>query len=140
MGVTLSEDSNWTITDYISIAPGLMVTSDSPAYPGDNVEGVTYVTYGGKTWALLEQGHEYVFEESDINNHFELTAYTHHPMIMGTDSEGNPIINDVVFTKDASGNITGIESVSALGDNLSATNTLKPGINVQKKVVDENNK
>ena len=139
LGVTLTEESGWTITDYISIAPGLMVTSDSPAYPGDDVTGMTYVTWEGKKYALLERGHEYVFEESDINNHFELTAYTHHPMIMGTNTDGTPRIVDVVFTKDDAGNITGIESVSELGDNLSATNTLKPGINIQKKAVDENN-
>jgi pilin isopeptide linkage protein/LPXTG-motif cell wall-anchored protein len=128
MGVMLTEDSGWTVTDYISIAPGLMVTEDSPAYDPD----APHVTYGGKTYAILERGHEYVFEESDINNHFELTAYTHHPMIMGSDG-----LKDVIFTKDASGNITGIESVSAMGDNISATNTLKGGINITKKVVDE---
>ena len=132
LGVTLTEESDWTVTDYIAIAPGLMVTETSPAYDPN----APHFTWEGTTYAMLETGHEYVFEESDINGHFELTAYTHHPMIMGSDSDGNPIIKDVTFTKDASGNITGIEAVAAMGDNLSATNTLKGGINITKKVVD----
>ncbi len=132
LGVTLTEESNWEETDYISIAPGLLVAESSPAYDSTK----TQVTWEGVTYAIMEAGHEYVFEESDINNHFELTAYTHHPMIMGENEDGSLHIVDIVFTKDASGNITGIESVSEMGDNLSATNTLKPGINIQKKVVD----
>lgn len=135
LGLTLTKESDWTETGYIAIAPGLMVDEDSPAYDPE----ATQVTYNGKKYAILEDGHEYVFEENDINNHFELTAYTHHPMIMGEDADGNPHIVDVIFTKDASGKITGIESVSDLSDTLSATNTLKGGINITKKVVDENN-
>ena len=136
MGVTLQKDKNWTETDYISIAPGILVTSDSPAYDASAPQ----VTWEGKTYAMIEKGHEYVFEESEINYHFELTAYTHHPMIMGADADGNLIVNDVTFTKDAEGNITGIESVVPLGDNISATNTLKGGINIEKKVVDTEGK
>ena len=132
MGVTLTEESNWTITDFISIAPGLFVTEDSPAYDPT----APHFEWEGTQWAMLEVGHEYVFEEEDINNHFELISYTHHPMIMGTDASGNPIIKDVIFTKDASGNITGIESVSNMGDNLSATNILKGGVNLYKVVKD----
>ena len=126
LGVTLTEESNWTETAYLSIAPGIMVSSDSPAYDSTKPQ----ITWNGKTYAILETGHDYVFEESDINNHFELTAYTHHPMqIDGT-------VYDVVFTKDSSGNLTGIESATAMTTTLSATNTLKPGVNIQKKVVD----
>ena len=132
MGVTLTEESKWQETDYISIAPGLMVTEDSPAYDPD----ATHVTWNGTTYAIIEDGHDYVFEESDINNHFELTAYTHHPMIMGKNSDGTLHVVDVVFIKDGN-TITGIESVAELGDNLSATNTLKGGINITKKVVNE---
>jgi len=131
IGVTLTEESNWTETDYIYIAPGLLVAEGSAAYDAT----ATQVTWNGTTYAVLEEGHEYIFEESDINNHYELTAYTHHPMIMGTDNAGNLLIVDVTFTKDASGNITGIESVADLGDNISATNTLKGGINIEKKVI-----
>ena len=69
----------------------------------------------GEEYAILEAGHEYVFEEGEINYHFELTAYTHHPMIMGVKSDGTPLIKDVIFTKDSAGNITGIESVPPSG-------------------------
>ncbi|MBQ6670487.1 MAG: VWA domain-containing protein, partial [Firmicutes bacterium] len=125
----------WTETDYLAIAPGIMVTDKSPAWPGDNVEGVTYVTWEETKYAILEEGHDYVWEESEINYHFELTAYHHHPMIMGY-KDGQPITNDVVFTYAADGKtITGIESVKPMTDNLSATNTLKGGINITKKVI-----
>lgn len=131
IGVTLLEEKNWTETDYIAIAPGIMVDEDSPAYDATAPQ----VEWEGKTYAIIEPGHEYVFEESETNVHFELTAYTHHPMIMGSDADGKPIIKDVIFTK--SGNtITGIEAVFDMEDALSATNTLKGGINITKKVVD----
>ncbi len=137
LGVVLEEDSNWTETGYLAIAPGLMVNNESPAYPGDDVEGVTYVEWEGVKYAILEKGHDYVWHESDINNHFELTSYTHHPMIMGHDANNEPIIKDVVFEEDAQGNILSIISVEEMSDTLSATNTLKGGINITKKVVDE---
>ena len=131
VGLTLTEESNWTKTDYIYVAPGLMVTEASPAYDPE----APHVTWEGVTYAILESGHDYVFEESKINNHYELTAYTHHPMIMGVEN-GKPVVKDVVFTKGADGSITGIESVADLNDTISATNTLKGGINIAKKTVD----
>ncbi len=130
LGVTLNAESDWTETDYIHVSPGLMVTQDSPAYDPTK----PHVTWDGKTYAVLESGHDYIFEEESINGHYELTAYTHHPMIMGYEN-GKPVIMDVIFTKDASGNITGIESAKAIGDTISATNTLKGGVDIEKKVV-----
>ena len=132
VGVTLTESSNWTETDYIYIAPGILVDENSPAYDSTKPQ----VTWEGKTYAILEPGHEYIFEESDDNHHYELINYIHHPMVMGSDGHGNPVVRDVTFTKDGSGNITGIASVVALENHLSATNALKGGINISKKVVD----
>ena len=135
MGVTLQESENWEKTDYIAIAPGLMVTSDSPAYPGDDVEDVKYVTWANKKYAIIEDGHDYVFAESESNNHFQLTSYTHHPMIKGETEDGKLNVVDVIFNEDGS-----IKDIIKLTDSLSATNSLKGGINVTKKVVDETGK
>ncbi len=132
VGVTLTESSDWTETNYIYIAPGILVDENSPAYDSTKPQ----VTWEGKTYAILEPGHEYIFEESVDNHHYELINYIHHPMVMGSDGDGNPVVKDVTFTKDGSGNITGIESVVALEDHLSATNALKGGIDISKKVVD----
>ena len=125
-GIELSDANNWKIENYLSIAPGILITKDSPAYK----DGLTEVTYSGTTYYVLETGHDYKFEEKDINNHFELTAYEYHPMIIGN------TVKNVKFTYNASGAITGIEEVSDL-TTISATNTLKGGINLTKKVVDE---
>ncbi len=125
--ILLTETNDWKINPGISVAPGLMVTEDSVAYDPNAPQ----VSYGGVTYAILEAGHEYTFEEKDINNHFELTSYIHHPMKIGD------TVKDVFFSRDADGDITGIERIEDL-DTLSATNTLKGGINIEKKVVDQN--
>ncbi len=136
-GVTLQKDKNWEESDYISIAPGIMVTESSPAYDPSAIQ----VTYNGVKYALIEEGHDYVFEESATDKHFELTAYHHHPMIMGENTDGSMHVVDVIFTYAADGKtITGIEAIKELSDSLSATNTLKGGINITKKVVDESGK
>ena len=125
--VVLSEEDDWKKEDFVSVAPGVMISNPSnPAYE----HGKKFLTYEGKTYAILEDGHDYVFSEEDINNHFELTAYKHHPMII--DGE----VKSVTFTRDADGNITGIKDIYKI-DTLSATNTIKGGINIEKKVVDE---
>ncbi len=128
--IHLTEDNDWKLNDYISVAPGIMISNDSPNY---NLlkAGHTEYSFGGKTYIILETGHDYYFEEEDINGHFELTNYVYHPMIV--DNE----LTNVFFTRDASDNITGIEEFKAM-DSVSATNTLKGGINIQKKVVDKN--
>ena len=132
LGVTLTEASNWTVTNYIYIAPGILVDENSPAYDSTKPQ----VTWKGTKYAILEPGHEYLFEEDEHNVHYELVNYIHHPMVMGNDGHGNPVVKDVTFIKNGSGEITGIESVESMGDNLSATNSLKGGINISKKVVD----
>ena len=125
-GIVLSDENDWKDEDGIFIAPGLMVSTDSPAYSAD----YTQVTYGGKTYAILEEGHDYVFEEKDINSHFELTAYSHHPMLV----DGK--LYYVTFEYDGEGNITAISDMEET-DTLSATNTIKGGANISKVVVDE---
>lgn len=131
LGVTLQEP-NWEKSDYIAVAPGLLVTEDSPAYDATKPQ----YTYDGVTYAMIEPGHDYVFEEDASNIHFELTSYHHHPMIMGENSDKTLNVVDVIFNEDQ----TEILEVRKLTDSLSATNSLKGGINITKKVVGEDGK
>lgn len=126
--IILSKANEWKINDYLAIAPGIMVSENSAAYDTK----YPIVTIDGTKYAILETGHEYEFSEQDINNHFELTNYKYHPMLK--DGE----LRNIRFTKDASGNITGVESDDPIMSSISATNTIKGGINIEKKVIDEN--
>ncbi|MDO4747163.1 MAG: Cna B-type domain-containing protein [Candidatus Saccharibacteria bacterium] len=128
--IHLTEGNNWKLNDYISIAPGIMISNTSANYNALKA-GHTEYSFDGKTYIILETGHDYYFAEEDINSHFELTNYIYHPMLV--DNE----LKNVFFTRDASGNITGIEEFKTM-DSVSATNTLKGGINIEKKVVDKN--
>ena len=127
------EGSNKWTSGKISIAPGLMVSEGHAAFKENAPYGVITATINGQTkrYAILNPGHDYKFGEADINSHFELTNYIYHPMLVdGT-------LMNVTFTK--SGNtFTGVESAKPMST-VSATNTIKGGINVQKKVFDENN-
>ena len=128
--IHLNEENNWKLPDYISIAPGVMISNESSNY---NLlkAGHTEYSFGGKKYIILETGHDYYFEEEDINSHFELTNYTYHPMIIDN------VLKNVVFTHNIDGDITGIEEFKNM-ESVSATNTLKGGINIEKKVVDKN--
>ena len=116
-------------TGTIFIAPGIMVSEDQPAYNENAHNGV--ITMNGKKYAILDKGHEYRFGEKDINNHFELTNYIYHPMLVdGT-------LMNVTFKLEGD-KIVGVESAKEMSS-ISATNTIKGGVNIEKKVVDENN-
>lgn len=130
--IKLTEENHWKLENYIAIAPGVMISNDSSNY--DTLKaGHTEYSFGGKKYIILETGHDYYFEEEDINSHFELTNYIYHPMVVD-----NTLMN-VFFTRDADDKITGIEEFRVM-ESVSATNTLKGGINIQKKVVDKENK
>ena len=120
-------NSNTWTSGSIAIAPGLMVSEGHPAFTEDAPYGI--VSYDGKRFAILNPGHDYVFGESDINNHFELTNYIYHPMLV----DGK--LMNVTFIKSGD-TITGVESAKKMST-ISATNTIKGGINITKKVVDE---
>ena len=127
--IHLNEDNSWKLPDHISIAPGIMI-SDSSANYDLLKSGHTEYSFNGKTYIILEEGHDYYFDEHDINNHFELTNYVYHPMLVD-----NELMN-VFFNRNASDTITGIKEFKDM-DSVSATNTLKGGINIEKKVVDK---
>ena len=127
--IKLTEADDWMLEDYISIAPGIIVSSESDTYDLLKHDHTEY-SFDGKTYIILETGHDYYFEEENINSHFELTNYIYHPMLVDNQ------MKNVFFTYDESGNITGIEEFKDMSS-VSATNTLKGGINIEKKVVDQ---
>ena len=127
-GITLTEAENWIKTDFLSIATGIMVSDKSPAYDATKYPTVEY---DGETYCILETGHDYHFQEQDINSHYELTAYTYHPMLV------DGVLHNLTFEKDASGNITGVTEGTEISK-VSATNTIKGGVSIRKKVVDSN--
>ena len=138
--LVLSADSSdptnpiWKLDSNIHIAPGVMISKNGATAASINAHG----EYNDKVmgdYIILESGHEYWFEEEDIDYHFELTKYSYHPMLV------DGVLKNVIFTKDASGNITGIESIEDdfVSNGLYAENTLKGGINITKKIVDNNN-
>lgn len=129
--IILTELGGWKLKDYISIAPGILLSNESTNYDLLK-QGHKEYSFNGKKYIILETGHDYYFEEKDINNHFELTNYIYHPMLVDNQ------MKNVFFTYDDDGNITGIEEFRDM-DSVSATNTLKGGINIEKKVVDQNN-
>lgn len=124
-GIKLNKDNGWELEKYLAIAPGVMVSEGHAAYSTSH----PIVTIDGVKYAILETGHEYEFVENGINNHFELTHYKYHPMLV------NGVLKNVTFTKNGD-TITGVESIEDMSS-ISATNTLKGGINIQKQVVDE---
>ena len=126
--ITNQEGDTWT-SGNIFIAPGLMVSEGHPAYNEHAHNGV--ITMNGKKYAILNTGHEYKFGEKDINSHFELTNYIYHPMLV------DGVLMNVTFTMDGD-KIVGVESAKEMSS-ISATNTIKGGVNIEKKVVDENN-
>ena len=124
--ITVTEETDWKLDKYISIAPGLMVAEGSDCYDAENYQ---VVSYAGKNYAILRTGHDYIFAESGINNQFELTDYNYHPMEVG-----GKLMN-VKFVMDGD-KITGIAEMVEM-TTISATNTVKGNISIEKKVVDE---
>ena len=107
------------------IATGLMVSAGEAEESGLNVSGYRAVTFEGKTYYVLEDGHDYQFIEHDIDYHFELENKIFHPMVV----DGEKM--DVTFVGHK---VTKMTKLST----LTAVNTLKGGINIQKLIVNKN--
>ncbi len=129
--ITLYKEGAWTKAKF-SIAPGIMVSRGKSAY----AYGTQFVTYNTTSYAILDTGHDYKFEEDPETydyDHYELTKYTYHPMLIdGT-------LYNVTFSYDKDGKINGVSDISAMST-IGATNTLKGDIYITKEVVDPNGK
>ena len=126
-GITLNEANQWREDNFVAAA-GLMVKEGSAAYDADKY---TVVNIDGNNYCILASGHDYEFKEEKINNHYELTNSTYHPMLI----DGK--LYNTTVTKDENGNITDVKKGDEI-KTLSATNTMKGGVSITKKVVDEN--
>ena len=132
----IGKDENGKST--FTVAPGVMKWLDgTDATAGLEEVAKRIVTVGDKRYAVLEEGHDYEFSDEQYtfnqgkeSDHYYITKYVYHPMIVD-DGE----IHNVVFTKDAE---TGAETAvieSAVLTKLTLENTLKGGILVSKVVM-----
>ena len=129
--IHITDATEWVLENYISVAPGLLVAEGHSSYDETKHQ---IVTFDGTKYAILREGHDYYFEEHDINSHYQLTNYRYHPMEILYNGELR--LMNVKFVKDNDGKITAIEEISEM-TSISATNTIKGGINISKKVIDE---
>ena len=125
----LDKDLGWNGTEYqwtdsLEVAPGTMILLATAEEMGIDPSKHTQVTYGSKTYVVLESGHYYTVTEDNIDRHFELNTIVYHPMLV------DGVLSNVTFKDD--GTVDKIEPMST----VVATNTLKGGLNVQKKVFD----
>ncbi len=113
----------------INIAPALLTTT----YPG----GGTYntVTIDGDTYYVLNNGHQYILEETNTDSHFEFNTILYHPALV------NGVLKNVEFDVDEHGNIVNGSTGTVVGTvplvEFEGENTLRGGINIYKKVVEE---
>ena len=116
--------STYDWDDSLEVAPGTMIEISKAQEMGIDVTKHTQVTYGNKTYLVLESGHYYTVTEENIDNHFELNTIIYHPMLV------DGVLSNVTFKADES-----VETIVPMST-VDATNTLKGGINVLKKVFD----
>lgn len=133
--ITLTYGTKWE-QDF-SIATGLMLTYEHLLE--HNLDPADYAcgTYNGKTYYLLEDGHDYTISEPELGYEFDFSAPKYHPMLV------DGVMKNVLFTKNNDGSI----SISEIGNLemaqdgsslLDIINTLRGYIHVNKKVVDSN--
>ena len=126
----------------LDIAPGIMVSE----HPGGAAVYPT-TTLNGKTYYILETGHDYKIEEDDFGSYnFEFQATPYHPMLV--DGE----MKNISLTETPAGSGSTYDYVaeeivdantSSSGQSMSTTfafvgsNNLRSGLNVLKKVLDK---
>ena len=116
--------SSYDWDDSLEVAPGTMIEISKAQEMGIDVTKHTQVTYGSKTYLVLESGHYYTVTEENIDRHFELNTIVYHPMLV------DGVLSNVTFNADGT-----VENILPMST-VDANNTLKGGINVQKKVFD----
>lgn len=130
-------ENEWQNNYKYAVAPGVMKKLDgTEATEGLRNVAKRIVTIGSDEYAVLEEGHDYLFDESytlnnNGSNHYHITKKLYHPMIVDDD-----MIHDVVFSED--GKTAEIEEISLT--KLSAENTLNGGILVGKVVINNGEK
>ena len=122
----------WNGTDYdwddsLEVAPGTMILKSKAEEMGIDSSKHQVVTYEGKKYVVLEKGHYYTVTEDNIDSHYELNTIVYHPMLV--DGE----LSNVTFNNDGT-----VEKIVPMSE-VAATNVLRGGININKKVIGDNN-
>ena len=112
----------WTADKKVAVAPGIMISVNSET--GQKLKD-SYPVIDG--YVILEQGHDYELREDGITHHYYLTNYQYHPMLV--DGE----MKNVTFEYNDEDEAVSIKEINNLSV-ISATNTLKGGIDVTKEV------
>lgn len=113
-----------------AIATGLMLSEAKMKERGLNPGLYPHVTYGDKTYYILETGHDYTIKEPSLGYAFDFDAPVYHPMLV------DGVLRSVEF--EGEGNARTIKSMTPQGQTLSSLkieNTLRGYIHVKKKVV-----
>lgn len=126
---TLTAANDWK-GDEVAVAPGVMISASSERAKQLIAGGIGTVN---GDWLILESGHDYWFEEvkdsssdyAEYLEYFDLTKYQYHPMMV------DGVLRNVIFAAD--GSIESIEDFDA-DKGLYAENTIKGGINIEKKL------
>lgn len=124
------ELTGYSWQDTLDVAPGTLITLERAEEMGITIADDNIVSYNGTDYYILESGHYYTVSEIAIDRHFELNTVVYHPMLV------NRKVQNVTFTteRDENGHII-IESIVPMSS-VDAYNTLKGGINIEKKVQD----
>ena len=116
--------------DEFDVSPGLMISLDDARSRGVQIDNDKIIRYtrtaaGNETttdYYILETGHYYTLSEPGIERHFELNTIVYHPMVV------DGVLSNVMCKSD--GTVDSIVPMST----VTAVNTLKGGINIQKKL------
>ena len=124
-------------TQDFSISTGLMLSEAQMEAKGLDKDLYPSYFYGGKTYYVLEEGHDFTIAEPSVGYEFDFEAPTYHPMLV------DGVLTDVKFsTEGETKRISGMEELdinAGTGKSaLSVFNTLRGYINLDKIVVDHN--
>lgn len=123
----------WPSQD-VSIAPALLVSDPPEGYEDKDYKTVTLKD---TTYYVLNEGHQYVIEETETDFHFEFTADPYHPALIDSAKS----LTNVEFVTNADGSIRNGSTATVSGDDLletfEANNSLTAELDITKKVEDK---
>ncbi|MBR6732078.1 MAG: Cna B-type domain-containing protein [Bacteroidales bacterium] len=116
-----------------SIATGLMLSTERMNKLSLDKNAYTSTVYKGKTYYILEHGHDYTISEPGLSYEYDFVAPVYHPMLV------DGVLKNVDFDEDGSiSDITGIEVNEDGVSTLKIENKLRAYIKLNKVVLDEN--
>ncbi len=134
-GHTYSVGTRWV--KEFSIATGLALSTERMDALGLDKESYRSAQYGGKTYYILEVGHDYSIKELNPRYEFDFESPIYHPMLV------DGVLMSVNVTKDAQGKITDITKMEPISvdedgtSSLKVENNLRGYLHLNKVVVDQ---